>query len=196
MIRRWGPLVAILVAVAVGLVVWLGDDPAPRPADHVLAAVHASSDAPRLRTLAELVEASDLIVRARVTGTERGRVFGNPGGSAAIQSRVVHLRVTSVLRGEDAVVDQALLVEEEGWTADGAPLVVDGLAPTRTGDDAVWFLARVGAEEEARYLVVSAEGRYRVHGDRLEGASGDDPLVAELAALGASGLTAAVAASP
>jgi hypothetical protein len=185
-----------VLAVVVALVVWRSgdsDDGDPRAG---LAPVEVTSDAPRLTSLQDLLELSDLVVRADVTGTERGRVFANPGGSGAIESRVVHLRVTAVLRGAGAQAGDRLLVEEEGWTAEGAPLVVDGLAPSTTGDDAVWFLIRAGDDEEARYVVVSAQGRYLVRGDRLVGAAGDDPLVAQLAALGPAGLDAAVAASP
>lgn len=36
--------------------------------------------------------------------------------------------------------DGALLVEEEGWLADGKPLVVDGAAPSTQGDVGIWFL--------------------------------------------------------
>ncbi len=194
---RWGPVAAVVAAALVALVVWRSGDPAEEPGDAArLVPVEVTSDAPRLTSLADLLELSDLVVRADVTGTDRGRVFADSGGSGAIESRVVHLRVTSVLRGTGARADDRLLVEEEGWTAEGAPLVVDGLAPSAMGDDAVWFLIRVGDDEEARYVVVSAEGRYLVRGDRLVGAAGHDPLVAELAALGAAGLEAAVVAAP
>ena len=194
MTPRVGPVVAVVVAAIVGGFLLLrSDDPKPVD-DEPLPPVAVTSDAPRLATLGELVDASDVVVRARVTGTERGRVFGE--GDAAIESRVVRLRVTEVLHGAGVAAGDALLVEEEGWSADGAALVVDGLAPSEPGDDAVWFLVRVGQDEEARHVVVSAEGRYLVHGDRLQGAAGDDPLVAELSDLGTAGLEAAVAASP
>jgi len=195
--KSWGPAVAVVVALVVGVVVWRSGDTSDDAADRTdLAPVEVTSDAARLPSLQDLLEVSDLVVRAEVTGTERGRVFADPGGSGAIESRVVHLRVTTVLRGAGAEAGDRLLVEEEGWTAEGAPLVVDGLAPSATGDDAVWFLIRAGDDEEARYVVVSAEGRYLVRGDRLVGAAGDDPLVAQLTALGAAGLEAAVASSP
>ena len=106
------------------------------------------------------------------------------------------LSVTRVLRGAAVPDGATVLVEEEGWSADGAPLIVDGLRPSQTGDDAIWFLTEVGSEEELRYVVVSAEGRYVIDGDHLRGAAGDDPLVAEAAALGPAGLEAAVVALP
>jgi hypothetical protein len=185
----------VVLALSGGLVVWqLGDDgPADRD-EQTLAPVAASSDAPRRASLAELATASDLVVRAQVVATDRGRVFGDPGSDAAIESRVVTLTIRRVLRGIGTSPDATLLVEEEGWTADGAPLVVDGAPPSEVGDDAIWFLTEVGAEEEQRYVVVSAEGRYVVDASGLRGAVGDDPLVAELAALGPDGLEAAIAA--
>lgn len=197
---RWLPAAAVVVAVVGGVVAWraTAEDPEPSVAD--LAPVEVTSDAPRRSSLAELADAADLVVRAQVVGTDRGRLFGDPGSAAAIESRVVTLQVTRVLRaGPDAdapLAGDRVLVEEEGWTGDGAPLVVDGLAPSAAGDDAIWFLTSVGTAEEARYVVVSAEGRYLVEGDALTGAAGDDPLVAELAGLGATALEAAVTALP
>jgi hypothetical protein len=135
-------------------------------------------------------------VRAEVLRTERGRLFGEPGSAAAIESRVVVLAVHEVLHGTGAAAGEPLLVEEEGWDAAGAPLVVDGLAPSAAGDDGIWFLARVGSEGEARFVVVSAEGRYLVEGGRLRGAEGDDPLVAELARRTPEELAAAVRGLP
>ena len=193
--RRWGPIAAVAIAAVVtaALVVWSGpDEPAP---DEPLPPIEVTSDAPRVGSLEELLAASDLVVRASVVGTDRGRVFGE--GDAAIESRVVQLRVLGVLKGDGALAGGGtVLVEEEGWSADGAPLIVDGLAPSQVGDDAIWFLLRVGQDEELRYVVVSAQGRYLVRGDRLEGAAGDDPLIAELVALGPAGLEVAAAASP
>jgi hypothetical protein len=194
---RWGPVGALVLALGAGLLVWStsgGDAPSRQDAARTPMAV--SSDAPRRSSLDELVAASDLVVRAAVVSTERGRLFGDPGDDNAIESRVVRLRVTDVLHGTGVTAGDALLVEEEGWSADGAPLVVDGLSGSAPGDDAIWFLTEVGTDEESRYVVVSAEGRYLVDGDRLIGATGDDPLVAQLRALGTAGLTAAIAAAP
>jgi hypothetical protein len=154
-----------------------------------------SSDAPRRTSLAELAAASDVVVRGEVVGTARGRLFGDPGGEATIESRVLTLRIDAVLHGTDPGQVQ-VLVEEEGWDGDGAPLIVDGADPSTPGDRGIWFLSRVGSGEERRYVVVSAEGRYLVDGPRLRGARGDDPLVAQLEALGTAGLTTAVVALP
>jgi hypothetical protein len=191
---RRGPVLALALAAVAGAVIWRArpDDAAPpRPA----APVAVSSDAPRRSSLAELAAASDLIVRGVVTATAPGRVFGDPASAATIESRTVTLRIDAVLRGPGPL-DPQVLVEEEGWDDEGAPLVVDGAAPSRTGDDGIWFLVEVGAAEEHRYVVVSAEGRYLVEGGRLVGATGEDPLIARLAGLGPEGLTAAITALP
>jgi hypothetical protein len=197
-LARLGPLVAVAAAAAIGTVLWTASPDGSPERDRATepAPVAVTSDAPRRGSLSELVAASDLVVRADVVRTERGRVFGDPEAATAIESRVVALSVTEVLHGTGAEPGGRLLVEEEGWDAEGAPLVVDGLGPSAEGDDAIWFITAVGADEEARYVVVSAQGRYLVEGDRLRGASGDDPLVATLAAMSPEQLAAAVRALP
>jgi hypothetical protein len=87
-------------------------------------------------------------------------------------------------------------VEEEGWLEDGAPLVVDGAAPSAVGDDGIWFLTEVESGAAPVYVVVNAQGRYLVDGDGLAGADGDDPLIGELSDLTVAELTARIAALP
>ena len=154
-----------------------------------------SSDAPRLSQLSELVAAADLVVAGEVASVARGRTFGDPGG-AAIVSRVVTLRVDSVLAGTPPPAGADVLVEEEGWLADGRALAVDGAAPTEEGDRGIWFLVDVGDPELPVYTVVNAEGRYLLadgDGDDLVGAAGDDPLIARVEAMGAGALADEVA---
>jgi hypothetical protein len=195
---RWraaGPAIAVVVAVVAGVALARGDDAEDAPtATTAPAPVAVTSDAPTLDTLEDLAASADLIVRAVVTGTERGRLFGDPASGTAIESRLVTLSVTSVLRGE--APDGDLLLEEEGWTQDGAPLVVDGAAPSQDGDDGIWFLTEVQGPEGPAYVVVSAQGRYLVDGDHVRGAAGDDPLVAELRTLSVDALTERIAALP
>jgi len=190
---RWrllGPAAAIVVAVTAGVALTRSDDDAPPIAPDPVA---VSSDAPRLASLDELLSASDLVVRAHVSGTERGRVFGEPGGDATVESRLVTLDVSEVLAGA-APTDGAVLVEEEGWLEDGTPLIVDGAAPSSPGDDGIWFLVRVGDPDVPVFVVISAQGRYLVDGERLAGASGEDPLIATLARLSVDELSARIAA--
>lgn len=199
--RGWvAPAVALAVAgiLAVVLVAGGSADEEPPVAETTTTSVpepvRIESDAPAYATLDELLAATDLVVRARVTSTERGRVFGSPDEDTALVSRLVALEVTEVLRGAEP--PDAFLVEEEGWLPDGSPLIVDGLVPSATGDDAIWFLVDPSATEPAPFVTVNAQGRYRIDGDALRGAEGDDPLVAELTALGATGLESAIRAAP
>jgi hypothetical protein len=97
-----------------------------------------------------------------------------------------------VLRGEDP--GAGILVEEEGWTEDGPPLIVDGAGPSASGDDAIWFLTEVEGPEGPAYITVSAAGRYLVDGDDLQGPDNDDPLAHDLAALTPTELAARIAA--
>lgn len=197
--RGWlAPLVALAVAaiLAVALVGGGGSGGDPEPTStstssaSVPEPVEISSDSPTYATLGELLAASDLVVRARVTSTERGRVFGEPGDETALQSRLVALEVTEVLRGPEPPTE--FLVEEEGWLLDGSPLIVDGLVPSAAGDDAIWFLVDPSATEPAPFVTVNAQGRYLVDGDGLLGAEGADPLVTRIEALGAAALEAAI----
>jgi hypothetical protein len=188
---RWsvvGPAVAVTAAVAVAAGVALSrsaDDPVP---DTVPPPVEVTSDAPRYGSLEELTAAADLVVRAEVVATERGRLFGSPG-EGAVESRLVTLEIGSVLAGTPPA-GPAVLVEEEGWLEDGTPVIVDGANPSTTGADGIWFLTAVGTADAPRFVVVSAQGRFLI-GDagRLEGAAGDDPLIAELTQLSARELT-------
>ncbi|MCB0963980.1 MAG: hypothetical protein KDA98_11880 [Acidimicrobiales bacterium] len=167
------------------------------------APVEVTSDAPRFATLAALVEAADAVVVGEVVAVEPGRWFGDDS-TGRLRSRLVTLAVDEVVAGSGPD-DDAVLVEEEGWTADGAPLVVDGAAPSAVGDRGVWFLVDGGDPTTGAWITVGAQGRYLLArpgtgdaaspgtsgaaspgtadaGDRaLVGAAGDDPLVAELA---------------
>jgi hypothetical protein len=193
-VRRTAAMVALLtLATGVGIVRWTstgnggGDDeaagargPAPLPVE--------ASSLYQFDDLASMVAASDLVVRARVDSTARGRLVGE--GDAAVVSRIDTLEVEEVLAGD--ATGTTLLVEEEGWLGDGTAIAVNGLAPSETGMDAIWFLDRRPDPEVPGYLVINHQGRFVVDGDRLEGADGNDPLVAALEPLGPDGLTSAV----
>jgi hypothetical protein len=194
------PVLALVLAVgaAVISVARPGDDggaPAGPSASTVAgpAPVAVSSDAPRHTDVAELVAAADVVVRGRVVAAERGRWFGDGTDGGRIQSRLITLRVDDVLAGELPDGTETVLVEEEGWLDDGRPLVVDGLAPSRVGDDGVWFLVAGGDPETGAFVILGADGRYLVADDgRISGADGDDPLVAAVVAAGLGRLVSEV----
>jgi hypothetical protein len=192
---RWkvvGPILALLVAGIAGVALSRPDDGAPASRDPE--PVEVTSDAPQATSLEELTASADLIVRGEVTATERGRLFGEPGG-AGVESRLVTLQVAEVLAGTPPA-GSTVLIEEEGWLEDGTPLIVDGAAPSAVGDDGIWFLTEVESGAAPVYVVVSAQGRYLVDGGSLRGAAGDDPLIAELGGLTADELMEQVAALP
>ncbi|MCU1368858.1 MAG: hypothetical protein JWO77_52 [Ilumatobacteraceae bacterium] len=186
---RWAvPVLAVLVAVVAGAVTLAGSGedagsrrsaPATPPTEVAADAVEVTSDAPAYTSLQELVDASDLVVRGRITAAERGRWFGEPG-AGRIQSRLLTLDVDEILSGSPEGEVASLLVEEGGWTEDGRPLVIDGAVPSQEGDEGIWFLTATGDETTGAWIVVNAQGRYRVGEDGLEGAKGGDPLVADL----------------
>lgn len=196
--RRWAPpIVALVVAAILAVVLVAGGGSEETPVAETTtttepAPVRIESDSPAYATLDELLAATDLVVRARVTSTERGRVFGEPGEETALESRLVALEITETLRGAEPPPE--ILVEEEGWLLDGSPLIVDGLVPSATGDDAIWFLVDPSddPEEPTPFVTTNAQGRYLVVDGELIGADGTDPLVGELMALGPEGLEAAV----
>ena len=205
-VSRWwaGPVAAVVVAVVAAVALApqgsgppSSEDPSSTtstPAADEAPSVEVSSDAPRLTTLTELVAAADLVVQGEVEATERGRTFGAPGG-ASLESRLITLRVDEVLAGGPPQAG-TVLVEEEGWLDDGRALVVDGAAPTEPGDRGFWFLVEVDDPDMPVYRVVNAEGRYLLDGEAtLVGATGDDPLIATVEALGPEALPPAVAAA-
>jgi hypothetical protein len=194
---RRAAAVAVLLAVAaaIGTVRWSAsgnDGPANDAGREPAALAVSASSLYQFDDLAAMVAASDLVVRARVDSTARGRVVGD--GEAAVISRIDTLEVEEVLAGDEA--GSTLLVEEEGWLGDGTAIAVDGLAPSEAGMDAIWFLDRRPDPEVPGYLVINHQGRYVVDGDRLQGADGPDPLVAAIEPLGPDGLMHAVREQP
>jgi hypothetical protein len=199
--RGWvAPVAALAVAgvLAVVLVAGGGSDDPPEAATTTSTTpepVRIESDSPTYATLEELLAATDLVVRARVTSTEPGRTFGEPGEETALESRLVALEVTETLRGAEPPAE--ILVEEEGWLLDGSPLIVDGLVPSATGDDAIWFLVDPSEDpqEPTPFVTTNAQGRYLVDGDALVGADGTDPLVSRIEAMTPDELELAIRSS-
>lgn len=191
------PLALGLLAVVVTAVVLAtggaDDDPsgagARRAADAATPGgpepVAVASDAPTFGSIRDLVGAADVVVRGRVATIERGRWFGSGAADGTrIQSRLITVEIEEVLAGAAPGAD-AVLVEEEGWLDDGTPIVVDGAPPVAVGDDAIWFLVEGGDPELAAYVVINGQGRFVAGADdALTGATGDDPLVAEVEAIG------------
>lgn len=179
---RWVPLAVAVAAVGAGV----GVAVARRPEQKAPPPVALRSEGPTFRTLAELVDASAVVVLAEVASVSDGRTFAAPSGGA-VRSRMLRLDIGSVLAGPDP--GATLAVEEVAELADGTPVTVDGLAPADDGDQGFWFLA-ASADRSVPYLAaVGPQGRYLRRSeepgdDRLVGAAGDDPLVRGVAAAG------------
>jgi hypothetical protein len=193
-------LVVAIVTAGIVIAVATSDDEGGRaapPPTTEPAPVEVTSDAPRLGSLDELVAASDVVVRGTVRSTERGRWFGDGSGGPRIRSRLVTLDVDHLLAGEGVEPGSTVLVEEEGWTEDGEPLVVDGAAPSEAGDEGIWFLVDPGDATTGALIVVGAEGRYLTGPDgRAVGAEGDDPLVADLSSGSIDDLAGRISRTP
>jgi hypothetical protein len=184
--RRSVVVVPVVCVVALaGLITWVRRPAAPERA------VAIASTEPGPSTIASLVDASDVIVIALARREEPGRVVAD-GGGAAVRSHLITLEVGAVLVGPDP--GAAIVLDEEFELADGRPLVVDGLRPTRTGDRGIFVLSGV---PDGRYVTVSSSGRFLfrpggTQSDALQGAAG--PLAADLAARGGNRLSDAFVA--
>ena len=180
-----GVAVVVGVAVAAGGVTWA------RASHH--AAVAVTSTGPSLASLEDLVRASDVVVIARARSVAPGRVFSS--GEEGLRSEIVELQVGAVLHGTDP--GPTIALEEESTTVDDAPLVVDGLRPTRAGDEGVFFLVASADRSVPYYATVSTSGRFlRRSSDRSDDGllAADTDLGRRLGALGGRALTDAVLA--
>ena len=148
---------------------------------------HLRRSPPRRRS-PSCVAASDLVVRGRGRRHRaRAACSATRAASAASSPRLVTLDVTAVLRGAGAGRRAPCSSRRRAGSADGAPLVVDGAAPvggratTPSGSS-----PRSATDEEPRLRRGERRGPLpRRAATASSGAAGDDPLVAELAALGA-----------
>jgi hypothetical protein len=154
-----------------------------------------SSSGRQFVSLPELVNASTAVVIGEVTDVRSGRIF-SAGNGSGLRSQLVTLRVGKLLSGS---APAQVTMEEEATTADGVPLVVDGLRPSEVGDVGIFFVVSAGDGDESYWATVSTAGRYlrdstAPNGDRLLGATGSGELAVRLMAAGGRSLTAAVLA--
>jgi hypothetical protein len=153
------------------------------------------SSGPTPTSLDALVDGSDVVVLARAVAVNEGRLFAADSGPSGVRSHLVVLEVGAVLAGE--LDGSTLTLEEEATTDDGRQLVVDGLRPTRLGDQGIFFLERSTDSSTPYYATVSTAGRYLRRStddndDSLEGAALAGPLAKRIAAMGGRALTDAI----
>lgn len=185
----------VAVAAIVGAAVWQrrGSDDPGEPA---AVAVDATSTY-QFATLDDMVAASDAVVVAEVVATERGRLVGDPAGGGLV-SRIVTLRVDRVVldrgAGTAAAIGSSVIVEEEGWLPDGAPVIVNGVAASEVGDVGVWFLDRLDDAELPTFLTINSQGRFlRSANGSTVGGDQRDGLVLDLQSQGFDELITATA---
>lgn len=202
---------AIIVAAAISVGSGDDDEPSdatspPDPTGDVAAIESTASVDPA--DLAELYALSDLVIVGEVQSIERGRVFASPDASvdgdaddaaSGVESALVTVQVDQVLRGEDP--GATLLVEEEGWLADGRRISLDGAPPTEVGDVGLWFLIDTGDPDVPAWVTVGRFGRWTVRDGALSGPLLDEPIaidlqdrplddvIADLSAIGPSPIT-------
>lgn len=147
------PIVLVLVVAGVALLGLRNDDELPAPVD-------IAASGPRFETLAELVEAADVIVEGRIVGVSDGRSITDPSDpTTGFTTSLFQLEVTTAYVGTTAT---SLIVEQEAALLDGTPIVVNGLRPNAVGDAGFWFLVRGGDEEFPYVALVNEQGRLLV----------------------------------
>jgi hypothetical protein len=105
---------------------------------------------------------------------------------------LVTVRIDDVLKGATGERLATVVIEEEGWLADGTPIAVNGLAPSTEQDRGVWFLDRIETGEGPTYVVVNEQGRYVARDGRTVGADTDDALITKIESRPLSATVAAV----
>jgi hypothetical protein len=188
--RRWVPVgVALVMAATIAALAlsWPGDGGeageagdeagATTTVDPDVPAVVASVDTGDPADLAGLLALSDLVVVGTVEAVERGRAIDGADG-AGVESALVTIQVESVVRGEDP--GSIVVVEEEGWLADGRRIALDGAGPTEPGDRGLWFLADTGDPDSDAWVTVGRVGRWIERDGLLGGPQLDIPIAIDL----------------
>lgn len=113
-----------------------------------------AQDAVPIASLEEMVGASACVAAGEVVAAERGRELGS-----GLVSRLVEVRVDRALAGD--CPEGVVVVEEEGWLADGAEVSVNGWVGSAEGDVGVWFLVPGPSDELPYASTVSTSGSLR-----------------------------------
>ncbi len=146
-------LVPLLLAALLSWILW------PRTESE---AIDLVSSGPSFATLAELDEASDLVVIGTVGQIDAGRTISDDADpDAGITTSLIEIDVEQVLRGSAGAT---VVVEHETGLADGTPITVDGVAAPALGDRLLVFLVAGGSEAFPHHAIVSNEGRFVVSG--------------------------------
>ena len=142
-------------------------------------------DTVTVSSVAEMTAASECVLRGEVVHTERGRAL-----SAELVSRLVQLRVDDALAGDCPT--GTVVLEEEGWLADGTPVSVEGWPGSEEGDVGVWFLVAGRSDEMPYAATVVAAGAPRWRDDRSVAPGSAPAWLREALGDGPEGLAEAV----
>jgi hypothetical protein len=122
--------------------------------------------------VAAMTAASDLVVKATVTGVERGRTVGPKEDT--ITFRKVGLDIDQVVyQRPGRPTPRSVIVEEEGWASDGTGYTMNGVAWSRRGDTGYYFLHRKTDGSRDTYRLIGSHGRALVIGSSVA-LSGDN----------------------
>lgn len=173
---------AIVAGVALVTVLLVRGDSGPE----MIEPLAVQAETPRFASLAALTAAADAVVIAQVTAIREGRLVGETNGG--IRTRLVELTVERLLAGE--VNEGTIVLEEEGWLADGTPIIVNGMVPSEIGDLGFYFLFRGRSDEFPHYALIGEQGRYLVDVENgsLSGSERDVGLSEQITARNAAEL--------
>ncbi|CUR57447.1 exported hypothetical protein [metagenome] len=116
-----------------------------------------------------IAKSSDLVVRARVTATSKGRTYSEGQGDE-YTSRYVDLEILETFKGAE-VFGSSIRMEEEGWDAEGVGYVVNGLQWSHVGEEGYYFLSPL---DGGTYGQRGSFGRILTTGEEV-GPSGHEP---------------------
>ncbi len=149
-------LVPVLLAAVLSWILW------PRSGSETIDLV---SSGPSFTTLAELDEASDLVIVGTVGQIDAGRTISDDvDPDAGITTSLFEFDVEQVLQGSAGA---KVVVEHETGLADRTSITVDGVEAPELGDRLLVFLVAGGSEAFPHHAIVSNEGRFVVSGTRV-----------------------------
>lgn len=177
--RSWaiGGLSAAIggIALAMALIASVGTSLATTPSGSAHPdELHEFDDVPTM------LATSDLVITAKVVKVQQGRSVGPDDGSK-ITFREVHLKVQSIQYDRTGAQPTDVIVEEEGWDAEGRGYTLEGLTWSKIGDVGHFFLVRK-RDAADKHRLVNSQGRVLIKDSRLQG-NQRGHLTAEIAAM-------------
>ncbi|MGB0114539.1 MAG: hypothetical protein WBP59_15065 [Ilumatobacteraceae bacterium] len=169
--RALAPIIVLFGLVVAATVWWLADSTGESDDS---GAVDIVATGRRFDDLAGLVDASDLVVVGTVVDVADGRTLTDPADpDAGLRTQLLQVEVDDVVIGD---VSGPLVLEQEATLLDGTPMVVNGVAPLRVGDNGIMFLVRGDTDEFPYAALVNEQGWVPVLDAALAPIEPDDPI--------------------